>query len=551
VSVLSAAVLSNIVSATGSCQWALALSSTAIGMTAVRVHTSSDSVFVAGTFSGLLYLGPISYVGGLRSNAFVTRVTPAGAVMWTSVLSSNGTISVARASVDRDGNMVLAGTFTGALFVGNTYYGTADTPTSTFVAKTTPTGAIAWVTVSVAQDAGAYATAVWTDTASNGFVLSGAVTSGRVRLGGCVLGGAGAPSSVYAALIDPVTGACSWAQSGTVTAQSTLLFPQQRHTTAQDHDGTHWLIATVRGAPLNFGSMSAAPECGAAPASSCWGLVVARISPTGAVLSVQTVASSPSFFGYVPGLRYDSAGTMYLAGSFQNSMTLLGGTLVSGSAATVSAFLLRLSTGQTGLSLAQYQIATGVTPLASSSVAYVAIDGNDNAVVVGTYIGQVDLAPGLRVGGAAGQYGGWAMTLAANGAATCSAVFYGPSNTSRPYVSGAVDVGSGQVFVGGTFVGQLSFPSAACSIFAPQMSGFLVPYSSGDCARAYLSLCICFVFVCADESVAPTNTLAIALGVAVPLGVLAIVAMIVGLVRCCGARKSGEQPSGYLLSSTI
>lgn len=111
---------------------------------AVAVDAQGDAI-VTGGFAGTLSIGPgAPLVSAGAPHVFVAKLDPAGAPLWSRAFGAPMSPSVATSvAVDSAGNLLLAGYFKGTLDLGGPLL-VSQGDTDAFVAKLDPTGAPLW-----------------------------------------------------------------------------------------------------------------------------------------------------------------------------------------------------------------------------------------------------------------------------------------------------------------------------------------------------------------------------------------------------------------------
>ncbi len=100
-------------------EWTLQLGTTLADVATSVAVDGDGNVFVAGSVSSSF--GDQSHMGS--TDAFVTKISPAGEALWTRMLGTSGEESVSGVAVDERGDVYIVGSTTGELFVGQSIGG--------------------------------------------------------------------------------------------------------------------------------------------------------------------------------------------------------------------------------------------------------------------------------------------------------------------------------------------------------------------------------------------------------------------------------------------
>ncbi len=159
---------------------------------------SSDNMVLTGTFSGAISFGGGQLDNPGTSNVFLARLAPDGSHLFSKTLGS-GAIKVFKSVVDATGNTLITGIVLGTASFGGTTIGTSQ-HYSAFVAKFDKVGALVYsLGFGGTGSSGAQAQGIGVDAAGNAVVAAGFI--GTVDFGGIPLT---APSLMLAVVkIDP------------------------------------------------------------------------------------------------------------------------------------------------------------------------------------------------------------------------------------------------------------------------------------------------------------------------------------------------------------
>ena len=360
---------------------------------------AAGNVTLVGTFNGSASFGGTTLNGAGGSDAFLVQLSPDFRVRWATAIGGNGLDSGNRVAVDGAGEVYALGTYTGSFAAGSQVVpGTASL--STFVAKFSPDGRLAWVdglagapavtAGDLAVDARGDAFAVGTFAASANFAGISLAPSGS-----------GAGRNAYALEIDP-SGRASSAHA--IGGTSSTLGAAVR----LDRDGAVYVGGEFDGT-VNFGA-------GASSTLTSFGYLdafVAKLGPNGDPAWARQAGGPGN--DYVTGLAVLGPDDLALIGRDTGPATF--GNAILPPVDGTSIYLARLDSGTPAL---PPPIPAGSspapTPLPTAPVAIVA-----PAVV------PIAPAPTSQAAPARPSHGPKAMAPAPSTAATV-----GPVGASRP-----------------------------------------------------------------------------------------------------------------------
>ena len=95
---------------------------------------ASDNLYVSGKFDGNVSFDNISYTASGSSDGYIAKLSSSGTFDWVIVCGGSGAGSVEGIHVDNNGDLVVRGSFTSSILLGNLSL-TASSGTSYFVAK--------------------------------------------------------------------------------------------------------------------------------------------------------------------------------------------------------------------------------------------------------------------------------------------------------------------------------------------------------------------------------------------------------------------------------
>jgi len=381
-------------------QWLATHSSASTGTSVVNATTidGAGNIVVAGTFAGTITLGSTTLTSAGGADIFVGRLDAGGA--WTQAVRAGGPGSETPYSVavDNSGNVVVAGTFTGATLTFD-----ATTLTNAFTGTTAPTGDIF---VARLNPAGAWTQAVRVggpnDETLRGLALdatgtatiAGGFISTSVAFGTTTLANAdnrGITRDIYVARL---SSAGIWTQAlrvGSVDFETPMAM-------AQDAAGTVYLAGSFSGMSATFGSTTIAnsDRDGFHP-----DIFVARLSPAGTW--TLAVSAGGTFCSENPqAIAVDGSGNVTITGNYGGGSSTFGSTTLASPGGAIGGFVARL-----GLAGTWQMAANAGSPGLTLPVA-LAVDASGNTTIVG------------QLGGTTAQFG----SISANSSSTTGNDFF-------------------------------------------------------------------------------------------------------------------------------
>ena len=352
---------------------------------------ADGGVLVVGAFQGAIDLGGGALVSAGQRDAFVAKLDPAGAHLWSRRFGDAGAQQALAAATDGAGNVLVAGSMTGTVDFGGGNLASAGAE-DLFVVKLDPAGAHLWSRRfgGAAQE---LARGVATDP-SGGVFLVGEAAS-LVDFGGGPLPGGGG-SDVVVAKLDP-DGAHVWSKRfGDAANQAAVA-------AAAATDGSVIVTGTLAGT-ADFGG---GPLLGAGQGD----VFLARFDAAGAhVWSKRFGDANPQTSFDV---ACDAAGNVLLTGELSGAADFGGGALIS--AGSTDAFVAKFDPAGGHLWSKRFGDA------AAQRGRGVAADPFGNVLVTGAIAGATDLGGGALV--SAGQTDIFAAKFAPDGAHVWSARF--------------------------------------------------------------------------------------------------------------------------------
>ena len=250
----------------------------------------AGNVWSAGTFNGTLTLGSTSLASPGDYDSFVAKYTPTGAVAWVRHL--NGTTYetiVSRLVVDGSGNSYVSGYYDGTLVVGSVTL----TGGNGFLVKYDPQGTVLW-----ARSVEGYFSGI--DCTPAGEVVAQGSFSGTLVLGGTTLTSTGFDSG-FLVKYDP-QGTVVWARQFEGQAND-------EGTVSLDAAGNAYIAGQFEGT-ATFGPITLTSTSGDED------VFVARYSAAGVPQwALRQPVAGPSAYEYVWSMATDPAGNAYLVGA--------------------------------------------------------------------------------------------------------------------------------------------------------------------------------------------------------------------------------------------
>jgi len=383
------------------------------------VDVPGGDLVIGGRFTASFMLGevPISLVGG--QDLFVARLDAAGRVRWARGFGSPVTDRIDAVALGPDGTIYVGGVMEGPIDFGGGPL--ANQNDDGFVVALTPSGDHVWSRAI----GGSLATGPYGNdgvdavvATSDGIVVGGTV-DGSVDFGGMVIGPTGGSYDAYVAMYSS-TGTLRWVRRYGVQGYNAVF------AAAADSADNIYVSGFYEGSP-NFGG-------GPVAASGIQDAFVLSLDAAGGYRWDETFGGSG--FDWPYDIAVDAAGTVYVAGFFEQTITL-GGTLTSAG-------------GRDAL-LASYT-ATGALRWAkrAGSAGCELLDGlhmmdADTILATGRFSGTIDFGDGpLSVAG--GATDGVVTQFDANGAAVHT---FGHSSSGGDIVHDVAGTSTDKLYLGG------------------------------------------------------------------------------------------------------
>ncbi|GAB3829980.1 SBBP repeat-containing protein [Hymenobacter jeollabukensis] len=340
---------------------------------------AAGNVYVAGNFIGTTGFGSLSltstdpYVPYGGGDAFVAKLDASGNYLWVRSAGGLNGDGITALAVDAAGNAYVTGIF-GTLATGLTPSSAAITIGTTTLTATTP--GIDNKFVAKLDAGGNWLWARRTDTrtdrlavdASGNAYLTGSFSTATATFGSTTLSNAAAGtfgSSVFLAKLD-AAGSWLWAKGAGDTGTNAA------RDVATDASGNVYLSGSFQSSIALGSTTLTASAAGAA--------FVAKLDAAGNYLWVRQLAAQPF-------LAADGSGNVYVAGLFQNSITLGSTTLSAGTAgyAGYSVYLGKLSATGAWLWASASSGSGTLSYQSTTNIGGVAVDGSGNAYVTGQF----------------------------------------------------------------------------------------------------------------------------------------------------------------------
>lgn len=317
---------------------------------------SAGQVTIAGQFEGQVAFGSTTLTSKGQYDIFVARLSSAGAFLWATSAGGADSEGAAAVAVDGQGNIHIAGGFSGTTTLGSTTL-TSKGQTDSFVAKLTSSGAFTWAT-SAGGSMHESPTDIAVDAAGNVYITGNYL--GSPAFGSTTLSPMGLLDIFVAKLSS--SGAFAWAVSAGGSSSDSS------YSINLDGAGNIYIGGTIEGRP-SFGSTTLM--------ASNADVFVAKLSGAGAFLWAVKAGGSWDDRSY--STATDSAGNTTITGYFYRRFTFGGTTLQANTTASCDVFVAKMDTQGTP---AWATSAGGNMPSESNGVA---VDSQGHAYVTGRY----------------------------------------------------------------------------------------------------------------------------------------------------------------------
>ncbi|MBL8620000.1 MAG: hypothetical protein JNK64_01825 [Myxococcales bacterium] len=369
--------------------------------------TPDGGAVVAGYFEDTAKFGAIEKTGAGKSDAFVAKLGPDGAVAWVTALGSPNEETADALAVGADGTIVVGGLFSDELVAGG-LKAKAVASDDLYVAALSPAGEVKWLWTTGAADSDA--TTALAATPDGGYVAA-VSWHDRVKFGEVEVAAKGYDDAALVKL--SATGAVQW-----VTPIA-----------GDGSEAIKRLAVDANGTIFALGAFQQTLDLGAGPLTSAGAmdLLVAAFDATGHHLW-SSRAGNP-WNEVAGGIALDRAGNVVITGSFDRDADLWGTKLVAAGESDV--LVARFSHDGKPQWVKRFGSER-------EDIGYgVAVDDAGNAVVTGWFETPIDFGGGKLVG--KGQKDGFVAKFTPDGAHVWSKRFGDWDNDSGNAVAIAPD----------------------------------------------------------------------------------------------------------------
>ncbi|MCC3155726.1 SBBP repeat-containing protein [Hymenobacter sp. 15J16-1T3B] len=412
-------------SGSGQWQWALVNNSGSVKQTFATATDASGNAYVVGAFLGTCAFGSTTLTSGGQYDAYVAKMDPTGQWLWVVRLGGSGAEEAHGVAVDAAGNVYVAGQFNSqSMFVGTTALGNSG-GNDVFVAKLNGAGQWQWA-VKAGGNGFDSATGIAADAAGN-LSVAGYLSGNSTVFGTFSLNTLGASDGFVARLSS--SGQWLWVrQVGGPLSDYAL-------STCLDAAGNTYVGGY-------FGSPTLTLDSQTLTNRGYNNAFVGKLNANGIWQWSQSAGGGGGDGATALGL--DAAGNLFVAGSF-SSRSATFGSFTLASADSSDLFVARLSTG------GQWQWVSKAGTTGSHDLNGLAVDAGGNAYVTGRYRGR-SLDFGNHVLPSSGLYadmyvakidGAGQWQWATRGGGTGSSVGYGVAvdGNGNAYVAGTYSYG--------------------------------------------------------------------------------------------------------------
>jgi uncharacterized protein (AIM24 family) len=324
----------------------------------------TGQIVVAGMFQGKANFGGGAFTSAGSFDAFVSAFSATGAPLWSKQLGDSMYQIATSVAVDKDGNVIVMGSFDGTVLFGGSSFTSAGG--EMFVAKYDVAGGPVWLK----QFSGPRGRGAAVDKAGN-IVIAGDF-GGTISLGGPMLTSAGG-SDIFVAELDASGGHIWSARFGDAEQQ---LFPR----VAVDGDGDVVIAGNFTGT-IDFGGDSFT-------SAMINHLFMAKFDGAGHHLWSKQFGGDQTPVN-LNGLAASGSGGVALAGNFTGMLDLGGSPLVAASAGGDS-FLATFD----GSGAFLWNRRLGDVKAAFPNITGIAFTGSQHLLMTGTFAGTLDFGGG-------------------------------------------------------------------------------------------------------------------------------------------------------------
>ena len=351
----------------GRVQWAESISGTNTD-NGYNIATDSDgNVYVTGA-----YYGGSATVGSIplpdtdgSADAFIAKYDTSGTVQWAKSVGDTNIGCEYDIATDSDGNVYVIGAFYSSVtFAADTYLTSTGGPHA-FVAKYNTDGIVQWAR-RICQTTPDYGYGIATDSAGNVYVI-GAYYGNDAAIESTPLFNSGTSDDYFVAKYNS-SGTFQWAK--TITNNSGFGYGQA---IATDSDGNVYVTGTYWGSL----TIATSPTTSTLPNTSSFDVFVVKYDTYGIAQWAKGISGPGTDNGY--GIATDSAGSVYVTGNYNNTVTFALGTTLT-SAGSTDVFVAKYDTDGT------VQWAQRIGGTDSDNGYGIATDSAGNVYVTGAYI---------------------------------------------------------------------------------------------------------------------------------------------------------------------
>ncbi len=183
----------------GACQWSVRYGGTGNEQQITSISLDgSGNIYVGGYFSGTANFGGADLISAGASDIFLAKYSPQGAHMWSERFGGTYDDLLYGLAADTNGDVVISGSFKGAVNFGGATFNSVQTDVDSFVARYSAQGAHMWSKTFANSNGGVdRATAVVLD--SNGNIFIAGFFQAQIDLGGGPLLSSSSSVDIYLA----------------------------------------------------------------------------------------------------------------------------------------------------------------------------------------------------------------------------------------------------------------------------------------------------------------------------------------------------------------